>query len=398
MINRIASLVDKGKIEMTTGEVPRPAANEVLIKVKHCGICGSDIHNFQAGGTGKRVIHFPFVLGHEFAGEVVETGADVKTLAVGDRVCVEPGVACGECRYCKSGRYNLCEDMRFMSAYPNRGSMQGYVVFPAKNCFKLPENLTTVEGALIEPLAVGLHAVNRGNVRFGDTVVIMGTGCIGIMTLLACKAKGATRIIAVDIFNNRLQKANGIHVIAAMYFGTRNVISKKTIESPEDFKNLKLRVGTSKMWNFTAECLGASATNTAWSEVYTALSGGVADACESPSTLLYSSKVYEVCKNLVKTEHLVCNSAVIMSEEVYQSLPDVAKQAIDTVGKQFAQATIELTSSVAAEYDQKLVDEGVKIVEIDKTPFIEYSQKNVEAAFPEWSENLYQNAYNVLFG
>lgn len=226
MINRIASLVDKGKIEMTTGEVPRPAANEVLIKVKHCGICGSDIHNFQAGGTGKRVIHFPFVLGHEFAGEVVETGADVKTLSVGDRVCVEPGVACGECRYCKSGRYNLCEDMRFMSAYPNRGSMQDYVVFPAKNCFKLPENLTTVEGALIEPLAVGLHAVNRGNVQFGDTVVIMGTGCIGIMTLLACKAKGATRIIAVDIFNNRLQKAKELGATLTINSKEENVVAR----------------------------------------------------------------------------------------------------------------------------------------------------------------------------
>lgn len=191
---------------------------------------------------------------------------------------------------------------------------------------------------------------------------------------------------------------NGIRVICAMYFGTRNVISSKPIESAEDFGNIKLRVGTSKMWNFTAECLGANATNTAWSEVYSALTSGVADACESPSTLLYSSKVYEVCKYLVKTEHLVCNSAVIMSEEVYQSLPDVARTALETVGKEFAQESVQLTSSVADEYDQKLVDEGVTIVEIDKTPFIEYSQNNVEANFPEWSEGLYQRAYEVLYG
>ena len=191
---------------------------------------------------------------------------------------------------------------------------------------------------------------------------------------------------------------NGIHVISAMYFGTRNVISRVPIYTAEHFHGVKLRVGTSKMWSFTAECLGASPTNTAWSEVYTALSSGVADACESPSTLLYSSKVYEVCKYLVKTEHLVCNSAVIMSEEVYQSLPDVAKEAIDTVGQQFAQDTITLTSEVADEYDQLLADAGVEIIEIDKTPFIEYSKANVEAAFPEWSEGLYQNAYNVLYG
>lgn len=210
MVNRIASFVDKGKLEMTTGPIPSPAPDEVLIKVKHCGICGSDIHNFIAGGTGKRIIQFPFILGHEFAGEIVEVGTQVLGLDVGDRVCVEPGVACGECEHCKKGRYNLCENMRFMSAYPNLGCMQDYVVFPAKNCYKLPDNLTTIDGALIEPLAVGLHAANRGQVSFGYTVVIMGTGCIGIMTLLACKAKGATKIIAVDIFDNRLQKAQNL--------------------------------------------------------------------------------------------------------------------------------------------------------------------------------------------
>ena len=220
MVNRIASLVSKGKIEMTTGEIPAPAANEVLIKVKHCGICGSDVHNFLAGGTGKRMIQYPFVLGHEFAGEIVEAGSGVKHLKAGDRVCVEPGVGCGECEHCKAGRYNLCEDMRFMSAYPNRGSMQDYVTFPAKNCFRLPDNLSTVEGALIEPLAVGLHAANRGNVKFGDTVLILGTGCIGIMTVLACKAKNATQIIAVDVFDNRLQKAKEL--------GASHIINSRT--------------------------------------------------------------------------------------------------------------------------------------------------------------------------
>ena len=191
---------------------------------------------------------------------------------------------------------------------------------------------------------------------------------------------------------------NGVHVISAMYFGTRNVISKKPVAQAEDFKSIKLRVGTSKMWNFTAQCLGANATNTPWSEVYQALTQGVADACESPSTLLYSAKIYEVCKNLIKTEHLVCNSAVIMSADVYNSLPDVAKKALDTVGDDFAKETVELTSAVADEYDQKLIDAGVTITEIDKTPFIEYSKANVEAAFPEWTEGLYQRAYDLLYG
>ncbi len=191
---------------------------------------------------------------------------------------------------------------------------------------------------------------------------------------------------------------NGVHVFSVIYFGTRNVISKPKVQSASDFSNVKLRVGTSKMWNFTAECLGANATNTAWSEVYQALTQGVADACESPSTLLYSSKVYEVCKNLIKTEHLVCNSAVIMSKQVFDSLPEVAQNAFMTVGQEFAQETVDLTSAIAQEYDQKLIDEGVTITEIDKTPFIEYSKANVEAAFPEWTDGLYQKAYEFLYG
>jgi len=190
---------------------------------------------------------------------------------------------------------------------------------------------------------------------------------------------------------------NGVHVFSVIYFGTRNVISKPEIKEPADFGSVKLRVGTSKMWNFTAECLGANATNTAWSEVYQALTQGVADACESPSTLLYSNKIFEVCKNLVKTEHLVCNSAVIMSSQVFNSLPEAAQKAFTTVGQEFARETVQLTSDIAGEYDQKLRDEGVTIVEIDKTPFIEYSANNVEAAFPEWTEGLYRQAHDFLY-
>ncbi len=226
MKNRVAYFVAKSKIEMGEAEIPAPGAGEVLIKVRHCGICGSDVHNYIAGGTGKRIISFPFVLGHEFAGEIVGAGEHVKDLKPGDLVCVEPGVGCGECEFCKSGRYNLCADMKFMSAYPNEGCMKDYVVFPAKNCFKLPENLTTIEGAMVEPLAVGLHAANRGGVSCGDTVVILGVGCIGIMTLLACKAKGATNIIVADVFENRLNKALELGATAAINSAAGNVAEK----------------------------------------------------------------------------------------------------------------------------------------------------------------------------
>ena len=248
MVNRIASLVGKGKIEMTEGQIPTPAKDEVLIKVRHCGVCGSDVHNFLEGRTGKRVISYPFVLGHEFAGEIVEVGADVANVRVGDIVCVEPGASCGHCEYCKSGRYNLCTQMRFLSAYPNLGSMQDYVVFPARNCYKLPDNLDTVDGAMIEPLAVGLHAANRGNVKWGDTVLVIGSGCIGIMTVLACKAKNATHIIAVDVFDNRLEKAKEL--------GATAVINSKK----EDMVARVQELTDGKMADVVFECAGRPET------------------------------------------------------------------------------------------------------------------------------------------
>ena len=132
MKNKAAFLVDKGKIEMGEKEIPEVGKGQVLIKVKHCGICGSDVHNYIEGGTGKRIIHFPFILGHELAGEVVKVGEDVKNFRTGDRVCVEPGVPCGKCAYCREGEYNLCPDMRFLAAYPVEGSMQEYLAFRRK--------------------------------------------------------------------------------------------------------------------------------------------------------------------------------------------------------------------------------------------------------------------------
>ena len=207
MKNKVAFFVSKGKIEMGHRECVKPMGNEVLIKVGHCGICGSDVHNYVEGGTGKRIIHFPFILGHELAGEIVEVGAEVKKLSIGDRVCVEPGIPCGTCEFCRRGEYNLCPDMKFLAAYPIEGSMQEYLVFPETNCFKLPDNVSTIEGALIEPLAVGLYAAEHADVKINDTVVILGMGCIGLMTLLACKARNAGKIIAVDIYDSHLEIA-----------------------------------------------------------------------------------------------------------------------------------------------------------------------------------------------
>ena len=222
-----------GTNEMIWKDVPVPVAkeNEVLVKVDSVGICGSDVHYYQHGRIGDFVVEGDFILGHECAGEVIKVGSIVKTLAVGDRVALEPGKTCGKCEFCKSGRYNLCPDVEFFATPPYHGVFTNYVTHPEDMCFKLPENVSNVEGALVEPLAVGLHATNIGEVKLGDTVVIFGTGCIGLVTLLASKAKGASNIIVVDVLANRLKTATRLgatHVINARETDVIKKIEKLT--------------------------------------------------------------------------------------------------------------------------------------------------------------------------
>ncbi len=210
-----------GTNEMVWKDVPMPvlADHDVLIKVEAVGICGSDVHYYQHGRIGDFVVEGDFILGHECAGEVVEIGSGVKTLKVGDRVALEPGKTCGKCEFCKTGRYNLCPDVEFFATPPYHGVFSNYVAHPEDMCFKLPENVSNVEGALVEPLAVGLHAANQGGVKLGDTVIIYGSGCIGLVSLLASKAMGASKIILVDVLENRLKtalKLGATHVINPM--------------------------------------------------------------------------------------------------------------------------------------------------------------------------------------
>lgn len=172
-------------------------------------ICGSDMHFFQNGAIGTRKAPPDFILGHESAGTVIEVGKDVTTLKVGDRVALEPGVPCGKCQYCKSGKYNLCPDVHFLAAAkpPTNGALRNYFAYPAEWCFKLPDNVSTMEGTMLEPLSVGMHAAGRGGAELGKTALIIGVGTIGYMTMLACKAMGVSKIIVSDALENRLALA-----------------------------------------------------------------------------------------------------------------------------------------------------------------------------------------------
>lgn len=204
---KVAVMEGIGKMGYIERPIPTPKANEVLVKLEYVGICGSDMHYYETGAIGAYVVEPPFVLGHEPGGVVVAVGEDVKHLQVGDRVALEPGKTCGHCEFCRTGRYNLCPDVVFFATPPVDGVFQEYVAHEADLCFKLPENVSTLEGALIEPLAVGFHAANQGGAHAGQVAVVMGAGCIGLVSMMALKAEGVSKVYVVDIMQKRLEKA-----------------------------------------------------------------------------------------------------------------------------------------------------------------------------------------------
>lgn len=216
MKNRAAYMTGLNKMEIRDIEMPVLRDRDVLVKLEYVGICGSDVHYLEHGKIGDFIVEGDFILGHECAGTVVEIGSGVKKLKVGDKVALEPGITCGQCEFCKTGRYNLCPDVEFLATPPYHGSLMNYIAFPENMCFKLPENITTKEGALVEPLAVGMHAAIQGNVKLGDSVVILGAGTIGLVTLLACKAYGATEITVVDVLPKRLEYAKKLGATATI--------------------------------------------------------------------------------------------------------------------------------------------------------------------------------------
>ncbi len=212
-----------GKKDVRVENVPEPPApkrGEVKIKVFQTGICGSDLHEYDAGPifipvkefhplTGKKA---PLILGHEFSGEIVEVGDGVANLAVGDRVAPDAAQHCGECYMCKVNRYSVCEKLAFTGLMAD-GAFAEYVNVPAYTCFKLLPELSNEAGALVEPLAVGIHAIRQGKVMQGDSVAVVGAGTIGLVTIQAARAAGASKVFAIELSKDRKEKARGLGAI-----------------------------------------------------------------------------------------------------------------------------------------------------------------------------------------
>src|SRR5579859_1642335 len=171
---------------------------DVRIAIHTVGICGSDVHYYTHGGIGPFIVRQPMVLGHEASGTVTDVGSAVTTLREGDRVCMEPGIPDPNSKATRLGLYNLDPAVRFWATPPVHGCLTPSVVHPAAFTFKLPDNVSFAEGAMVEPLAVGMHAATKAQVKPGDLAVVLGAGPIGMVTALSALAGGCSRVVLAD--------------------------------------------------------------------------------------------------------------------------------------------------------------------------------------------------------
>lgn len=199
-------LFENRRLEVREEEIPVPESGETLLQVTAVGICGSDVHWFSEGGIGDARLVKPLVLGHEFAAHT----------SSGERFAVDPAISCGSCEWCLAGNPNLCPQVIFAGHGEQDGALREYMTWPEKNLFRLPDTISDIEGAMLEPLGIAIHTVNLGKIRQGMTVGIFGCGPIGLLALQLAKLAGAYQIFATEVLPHRLEAAIALGASAAL--------------------------------------------------------------------------------------------------------------------------------------------------------------------------------------
>lgn len=205
--NRAAVMTAPETIEIQQRPVVEPGPRDAVVQVEAVGVCGSDTAYLTVGYIGDYVVDGPIVLGHEAAGAVVAVGAEVTNVAVGDRVAIEPGTPCRDCRQCLAGRYHLCPDLVFLATPPYDGALLQYLTIDARNLFAIPDSMSFEEGALLEPLSVGIWGCQRAEVQPGEHVLVTGAGPVGLLAAATARAFGAGRVTVTDVSDFRLSVA-----------------------------------------------------------------------------------------------------------------------------------------------------------------------------------------------
>ena len=201
------AMVLTGIKQMEMRDWPDPIiknGHDVKIKLERVGVCGSDIHYYRTGKIGSQVVEFPFPVGHESGGIVVEVGKEVSNVGPGDRIAIEPAISCGKCDQCLAGRPNTCRHTKFLGC-PGQveGCLMEYVVLPEENCFPIPHSMSFDEAAISEPLAIGLYAIKQSGFMEGTRIGILGFGPIGMSVMLPAQAFGADNIYITDKIDDR---------------------------------------------------------------------------------------------------------------------------------------------------------------------------------------------------
>lgn len=228
---RAAVLRGVGDVAVEERPVPEAGPGEVVVRVASVGVCGSDTHYYEHGRIGRFVVEAPLVLGHEAAGEVTDLGSGVTKLVVGERVSIEPGVPDLTCLQCLAGRYNLCPNMRFFGTPPVDGALAEYVVVHEAFAHPVPDSVGDDAAALLEPLSVGIWACMKARVTAGSRVLITGAGPIGLVSVQAALAFGATEVVVSDV--NPVRLALATELGATMVIDARKASVTDLHRSPE---------------------------------------------------------------------------------------------------------------------------------------------------------------------
>jgi L-iditol 2-dehydrogenase len=205
--NRAAVMTELGKIVVQDRPEPEAGPQEAVVRVEAVGVCGSDTAYYKVGRIGDYVVDGPIVLGHEVSGQVVAVGAEVRNVSVGDRVAIEPGTPCRNCRECMAGRYHLCPDLVFLATPPYDGALVERMSIDARNLYRIPDGMTYEEGALLEPLSVGIWGCKRAGLQPGDDVLVTGAGPVGLLAGATARALGAGSVTITDLSPFRLELA-----------------------------------------------------------------------------------------------------------------------------------------------------------------------------------------------
>lgn len=209
-----AELTAPRTFHMTEMSIEDPGPGEVQVRIQAIGVCGSDVHAYSEGAVGSTPNVYPMLLGHEPSGEIVKTGSGVAGLAPGDRGALEPALYCYHCEYCLSGHHNVCANIRFLSNPTHPGFFRELINLPAVNFRPIPADMPFAEAALHEPLAIAIHSLRLASIRLGETVAVIGAGPIGLLTIAALRAAGASRIWAVEPVAHRRELARAIGAYA----------------------------------------------------------------------------------------------------------------------------------------------------------------------------------------